>query len=272
MQTYTLKEIKAIAKEQGYSFACLFNNEGDKIVNFNNTKQNILDKLIEIEKKLNSKIISDGVYFVGLANKLGKGQHIDKLAVLKGSNLAQGNQQGTVIIQQAQPAESILSYAAALDYQKQISSLEYDNKFLKQQNDLLQKKINELESELKEVETLSESSENKGGLTDLIKDSGGILKGLAEAALPALDRYFDIQQKRIELEEKKLMLTAPKKQQAPAAPKQIEIGSKEHLQLIEKAYNDENEEELNKHLDALEQHLPDLYLQVMEKLNLSTNE
>ncbi len=170
---YTIKKLRDLAKEQSYKFACLYDSKDKKINNYNTLQVAISKQFDVIENRLKSPALLDGIYFVGLCQKYGRGQIIDKFPVMKGSgDTIAALTHYTVMSEQQKSTENVLSYESALAMQKDIARLENENHFLNANNVLMQEKINTLTAELKDCEdTLSQYEVNgvpvKSGLAEM---------------------------------------------------------------------------------------------------------
>lgn len=276
MKTYKLPEIRRIAKEQGYRFAALENAQGNRLVAYNTPTGKIDRKFDEIQKRLGSEVLPDGVYYVCLCTVHSRQSQADKLPVIKGNAKTTMNEHGMVIHQPtATPVKEIpevLTYQGALQLQAQISKLESEATFATFINSQLQEKIDELEEELDEIKAKLQTYENPDGSPKKspLAEAGDMLsttlKDIVPQALPLFDRYFDIQEKRIAAGIDRHVYKDPKKK----AP--IQVASKEHLDLIDKLYNENREEELNRQLDILEKKYPVIYKKVIVHLGITDSE
>jgi len=91
------------------------------------------------------------------------------------------------------------------------------------------------------------------------------LKEQSPVFISLADRYFNLEEKKIDLAAKKLDLTSLQK--TKTQPKTITPGSREHLILIETYFNNGNEAALNKELEKLEAADKELFNKVTERLN-----
>lgn len=279
--TYTIAQLKKLATEQNYKFACLFDNKDKKVNNFNTLQTPISKQFTIIENRLKSPALADGIYFVGMCEKYGRGQIVDKYPIIKGSNLAENGHSYTILQpQQTHATENVLSYESALAMQKENAKLENRVQLLEAQNVLLQEKIDELEEDLKESTTsLSEYVDGNGNpktnpLAEMGKNAGAWFKDVAPMFAPIADRYFDLKEKQIGLEEKKLDIKKGihKQPAKKMEEKKIAVGSDEFLNYIRKLHKEEEEEELNKCLDLLEQNFPEQYNDICEELDFFEEE
>lgn len=167
MNFYTIDQIKDHASDGSYKFVSVENHDGKDVVAQNRPGEGRFEeKLEEIETRLNSKALPDGVYYVCFKANQYKNSVTDKLAFLK------GNPQNVPLSQSPLPAkprpeESVRSYEAAIDDKvkvteltMRIESLERENAQLLKDKEVLQEEIDRLEEELEEFEeTLQEGEQ-----------------------------------------------------------------------------------------------------------------
>jgi len=253
MQTYTLTELKKLIKEQDYKTAALENLQGDRLLGFNNVKScDINEQFNKIEKRIKSVTIPNGYLNICMAISPTHQKNPDKFLLVKG-NLSEAaaipSQPSQIIIEKERSAE-VLTWNEALKLHSELAALREENKALIE-------KIERYEEE--EEETLSEAPPGDNlNLLSFLKEQSPILITLA-------DRYFNLEDKKLEL--KKTELDLKNLIKTKTAPKQITPGSREHLILIETYYNNDNEEALNKELEKLQIVDNDLYIKVVERLN-----
>ena len=260
MKHYTPTEIKAAVKQQGYKTAALENNKGERIQQFNSTRTSTIAKQLElIHKRLQSDVFEDGIYYILCASSIQNQKRPDKYPIIKGKfNQSMLNDNGNthqpVIIQS--PSQDVLSWEAALSYQKQISDLT--------------NKVNQLQLELNNAQILLEEFENEETNLGDAPDTSivGYLKEVLPSILPMADRYFDLEEKKLNVQSQQQR--QPAQQRPPAERKPITTGRFQHLALIEHYYNSGQDDKFNNELDKLENFNTDLYNQICIKFNIDT--
>jgi len=267
MKTYTPQELKHAVKEQGYKIAALDNNKGERVQNFNALKHTpIIKQLDLIQKRLNSDLFDDGIYYVIMAQSVRGIKTADRYPIVKGKftpDMLEDKNPAPIYVHS--PSQDVLSWEAALSYQKQISDLQSQVKALQLENNYLQIQIEDLENE--ETDGLSAPATGGNDFLSFLKDSVPNL-------LPVVDRYFNIEEQKINLESQKL--NRPQQQQRqrtttkqePQNKQPIVVGSFNHLALIEHYYNTDQDEKLNLELDKLEEFNAELCAQVCNKLGI----
>jgi len=260
MKHYTPTEIKAAVKQQNYKTAALENNKGERIQHFNSTKTSNINKQLDlIHKRLQSDIFDDGIYYILMATSIVNQKKPDKYPIIKGKfnqSMLNDNEQKHQIIVQS-PSQDVLSWEAALSYQNQISQLTSE--------------VNRLKLELNNANTLLEEyeeEEENRGLNDTTT-TGSLMEYLKEVVpsiLPMADRYFDLEEKKLNLQQSK-QRPAQQQQRKP-----IITGSFQHLALIEQYYNAGHDEKLSRELDKLEEFNTDMYKQVCAKFGIEIDE
>lgn len=261
MQAYSLKELDKICKENGFKFACLEDAYGERLITFNGANSDVTKRMAEIKRRLENDITPSGIYYVLFANNIREKAKPQKFAYAKG-DVSKQNTNGQNVIQLVK-SEQVLSWDSALKYMQEIQELKSANAQLLTTNGYLQQRIDELEADLEELDKGSALEDgNQNGLLTFLKDS-------APTLVSALDRYFDLEEKKLNVQSNKPIIQQGAQQNTR---KLMKIGSQEHLDLIEKLYKEQNEVALNVQLDKLEAANPDLYKQVCQTLNISEND
>jgi len=266
MKNYKWPEIGKIAKEQGYKLAALENLNGEKITSFNQIKTPIDKHLRTLETRLKSDIHPDGVYNVLLAHSISKSRTPDRYPVVKGnlthdqlSEIEKKSMPLTPVIVQPE-AERVLTWDSALQMQQTISTqaariqqLEFENAQLADQ----------LDDAIAELSNLQE--------TQKPNDTVSFLKETLPSLLPAIDRYFDLEEKKLSIAQGQPTKTQTRQTQG-RKPAVFTPGSPNHLVFIEYLYRQNKEDKLNYELDRLEEANPDLYNTVCEKLGIELSD
>lgn len=278
LKEYTIKDIEKYLPN--YRLIKIEDVNGREIVNYNNPSTDIKKHFQQALKRFNSDLIPDDYYYFCLSLTARKAKDPDKFLVKKGNPQ---QDQPTKNIQPVQTKNDLISINAALDYITQIANLKNDVTRLELENKQLKEECAELSAELEELEAEKGEglSENKNNSTvDYLKET-------APTVLASLDRYFELQERKIQLEEKKIekgiFTPSQQSQTKPGTQKQtvkrkpiqkltFEIGSPEHLNYVRLLYNSNREEELNKELDKLEQQTPAEYEIICNELNLFEDE
>lgn len=260
MKTYSINQLKKLAKEQGYKLAALENQTGKRLQSFNKLTTKVDTQLNTIATRLQSEIYEDGIYTILLSRTINNMQDPDRYQILKGQLKPEH-----VEIKEAPPilstkAEEVLTWSSALAMQQQISNLTAEVRQLKFENNLLQSQLDAMEEEDNNL------SESPGQNTELKSGTQTFLSETLPSLLPVLDRFFDQEDKKLEL--KKMELAARTKSRIKQQPirKPIEVGSQEHLNIIEHYFNTKQEQKLDKELDKLEAVNEALYLEVCKRL------
>lgn len=256
MKTYSINQLKKLSKEQGYKLAALENATGKRLQSFNKLTTKVDTQLSTIESRLKSEIYEDGIYTVLLSRTINNMQDPDRYQIIKGAL-----KPDHVEIKEATPivhtkAEEVLTWASALQMQQQISNLTAEVRQLKFENNLLQSQLDAVEDN-----ELSEGTETPG---ELKSGTQTFLSETLPSFLPIIDRYFDQEDKKLEL--KKLELLAKKNAVKNPIRKPIEVGSQEHLNIIQHYFTTNQTDKLDRELDKLEQANEPLYLEVCKQL------
>lgn len=268
VKQYTLKDLEKFLND--YKNVRFEDLNGKAFINWNNHHKDIKTHFKDCIKRFNAEIIPDGFYYFCFSTATRNNKQSDKYLVSKGKPPAETPQQITpqFLNNSGQSKNDLISVSAALDYISQIAelknkvfTLETENKLLKDENAVLNAEL--------------ESAENDENLSE--KEPAGVMEYIKETApqlIMLADRYFEQQDKKIELERMRLNTG----QSAAATPnkkrviKKLETGSEEHLNFIRMLAANDKDEQLNIELDKLEQANPEKYAQICTELNIDTNE
>ena len=270
IKEYTIKELQDLSKN--YKLCMIEGLNGIKLTTWNPIKIPIKDHFNKCVERFCSKITPDGYYYFCFSqavrfNKDGSTKYLIKKGTPpqleeKPHNEMQNNK------------NDLLSVTSALAYITQIAELrvslqvaEMELKRVKDENAVLEAEIEEYERE----EGLSDNKTN--GITEYLKETAPSLMALA-------DRYFEHQDKKLNLEQQRIdkgINTPIQKENPPKQPikrniKVFESGSEEHLNYIRLLYNNQNEEQLNKELNKIEITHPIQYQNICNELNLFEDE
>lgn len=263
MKTYSIQELKKISQEQGYKICSLENAQGEKIQPFNvPTKTTLVKHLDTITNRLKTDLYPDGLYYIVLNTYVANSKNSKKFPIVKGilnpEELKEQTKPVTTIIQQS---HDVLSWESALKLHHELTELKSEVKRLEYENNLLQQQLEEMETE-------SEGLNDAPGSNIL-----SYLKETIPSLMPILDKHFELQERKLNLEELKIN----KGTYTPPQPKKkftrvkIVPGTQNHLNLIEHYFSINNDTRLNEELDKLEEVSTELYLQVCEKLGINTD-
>lgn len=269
VKVHSQKEIEDIAKN--YKLCTIEDMNGKKVTTWNSIKKPIKDHLRDCFKRLELNIYPNGYYNICFAQAVRfQKDHNDKYIYCKGKAPTEGPQYLANNGNNGVNKNDLLSVQSALGYITQIAELTTEKNRLEMELKNAKEEITLLEAELAEYER------EDGGLSDK-KDSDTMtfLKDQSPAIMGVLDRYFELQDKRLSLDEKRLNMGAkPSQNKDPIKRtiKKFEIGSEEHLNYIRLLYKEEKEEQMNKEIDKLELAVPEKYELICNELNLFEDE
>lgn len=268
MKTYTIKDLKTLSTQQGYKLAALENSKGERVQPFNKITVSLTKQFDTITNRLKSDLFDDGLYYVLLSQSISKSKNADRYPIVKGKLTADDLKEHTnpVNIIHTTPAQEVLTYEAALNYQQTISDLKNEISLLKLERTNLMEQLQEALDE-------NELSENTQPSENMMQT---FLKEAMPSVMPVLDRYFDLEEKKLNLLELKANKkpTQQKTVFRPQTEKRIPIvtGSQQHLELIELYYKKDLDDKLGLELDKLEAHDFELYKKVCEKLGIDISD
>ncbi len=256
MKIYKLSQLKAMCTQQGYKLARLENSQGETMTSYNKITKPISGQFNVIQKRLNSEILPDGIYYVCLAPTIQKSSNPDKYPIQKGkeNSLQQHNNGLNNHNHTFQLApESLLTSESALKLLTEISDLKAENSRLKLENQYLQQELDEAEEE--------GLAENK---TDTKTELFKVIQESAPALVGGLSEYFKLENRKVDLEESKLALKK-KAVKTTRSFQRIEPGTSAHLALIEMYDKQGKDDKLEREIEKIKAINEPLYNQLMEK-------
>lgn len=261
MKTYSIQELKKISQEQGYKICSLENSQGEKIQPFNvPTKAKLTQHLDTITNRLKTDLYPDGLYYIVLNTYVANSKGAKKFPIVKGTYTDTELKEQTVLIPKLIPTQSheVLTWDSALKLHQELTDLKSEVKQLQYENNLLQQQLEEIE----DVEPLNEGLQQNSIIS--------FLKETIPSFMPIVEKHFELEEKKLNLEHLKLNNTVNLKKSNTRI--KIIPGSQNHLNLIEHYFNTNQDEKLNIELDKLQNINQDLYKNVCDKLDIQENE
>jgi hypothetical protein len=233
MKQFTIEELIAVQENQQYKYLALFDSAGKPIIPFNPNSIKASERLREIETRLKSQGLKDGLYIVKCKNSVGKTVSTDDYPIFKGENLACGPD--PVVPIQHLPAYSpeVLTYDQALKLNIEVERYKLENQALKKEIVSLNAQIAELEDNQAHLSEEPEPS--------LMDNANSFLQNAMQFVAPLLDQHFALKQQQLGLEAMKLQRLGgmPMRPQAPRA--NPETSQKETLEAFIMSYQDDPE-------------------------------
>ena len=274
MKTYTWPQLKALVREQSYKMAAVENQQGERVIPFNAYKKNQpnLDAQFKvIQTRLKGEAYPDGIYWLCLAHNINSARNPHRYAIMKGKvTEEQAAAASTTVIERhtmtQAPVDRVLGWDNAVAMNRQIAELTAEVSRLKFENGMLRQQIAEMEMEAEEEPGLLGDGSVSGLKT--------FLSETLPQMMPAIDRYFELEGRKLDLEEMKLKSNNGHNGHKRSAGERREIvpGTQDHLNLIEYYYSKNDEGKLNAELDKLEAVNRELYHQVLERLGMTEEE
>lgn len=211
----TWSDLERAVKSGDFKHVKLQDSDGGDLVSFNSNvnKISFADNLKKIQKKITA--MDDGLFIVLCQHRFGKGVTPQKFLFGKGSYTLSEEKPH----QEEKHVEPALSVKSALENVEKSSKAMAENDYLKKElselkakfevlEEKYKKEISELTAEIDDlndtIETLEEGEgESSGG--DGMKTMADFLKETVPSVLPALDRYFDLKEKKLNLEQTKFL-------------------------------------------------------------------
>jgi len=194
MKIYTIEEISELMAEQGYKYCSLVDYAGTPVIPYNSHKMTSATRLKEIEKRLGSKALKDGYYYVKCKNAI-QTKVSDDYMIYKGEKPLSDDTPvpapAPILIQEKinfQP--EVLTYEGALKLQVELERLKLENAALK-------KELEQLQLEIKEYESDKMLSEDENKTPQLLENAKSFLSEIVQFAAPLLDKHFELKEKAL---------------------------------------------------------------------------
>lgn len=252
--------------------AALEDSNGQRILAFNQAHKVKIGKHLEkIPQRLDADTRPDGVYYVLMAYNISGTKTPDRYPLVKGKVepevLAEAEKKIMPLtpVQIVNPEPAVRGWDEALADKQAIANLTSEVERLKNENSRLTAQVEELEAELEEADQGGQLAEGA------VNPTVAFLKEQSPTLIALADRYFGLQEKRLELDALKLnggsvRSSAGRKQSATRRP--MVPGSPPHLQLIRHYFSQGNDARMNAELDKLEQANPEAYAAITAELGL----
>lgn len=241
MKIYELSELQKTAKEHGFNHIALIDTHDHKIVPFNKNNITIENQFKKIKKRFDSELCQDGEYIVLMAESIRATSNPNRFSIVKGNPKALPTKTEMSLT----PAQEVLTWSSALQMTQDIAILRAENMFLKKENELLQKEIEEYELELQAAQMPGENGlldQAKNGVSSFLNDNGPMLINIA-------DKFFAMKDRELALQEKGITKGI---QNTTVGKKNMVVGSEAHLNIIRAFFENEDEKQMNYHLDLLQ--------------------
>ena len=203
----TIQDFKKIQDKQDYKHLRLEEQNGATMIPYNTSGTKPGPKMADIMKRISSPGVNDGVYVVCAKNSYNNKVTPDKFYIKKGElpeESSKGSQTYFLKNQNVDPDKvKVHSVKEAIELEVKVKKLELE---LEEKDRIikgLEADIDELETEMGIVkaESLEDAPDNPW------MQLGEMAKSMFEGAIPVIDRHYDIQEKRMNLEANKFMMT-----------------------------------------------------------------
>lgn len=193
----SIDAVAKIVREQGYRYCCLLSSTYQTIVPFNRPgKEKIEAKITEIKKRMQA--LPDGLYYVMCKNSFTPSVQGDNYPVIKGNvQVSEGTPQAQPGITVQAPApvimgdpSKVMSYTEALLLTQENATLKAEVQFLKAENV-------RLNAELAAKTTALSEAGDKPMWQEWADNT-------LPSILPIIDRYFDLEERKLQVKEKEL--------------------------------------------------------------------
>lgn len=175
MHPIHLNSLKQFLMSEGFNFICCIDSKGDRIANYNVAKDKINEKATEIVKALNSKVFSDGIYYIEYKSTANGNKK--KFPIQKGDSIVESD---TITINKQEAfAESAMNIDEIIQLKTDLVRLEIENENLKQK--------------VEDLEFISEDDND-----DNDESGSNNISTILTIASPIIEKYFSLEEKKIE--------------------------------------------------------------------------
>jgi len=248
--TYTFDEFKDLQKVQKHPFLALCHLDGSHIVPFNGYGVDPKEKEKEIETALKSPLLDDGIYLI-----VTKASHSKKAAQLE-YPITVGTPKPIEQPMEEPTPKLAENFSPSVTSYKEVLELRVEMERLRLENESQANYIKELEETIEEFE---KAEQEQGDLLNEAQPSNLEVWGekLMTFLAPAMDKHFEIQDKKINLRMMELQ-----SRQAQPSVQQPAANDNEQYQMNAVKYTDQKIKEfINKYKEDPEkyEHLAAIY-------------
>jgi hypothetical protein len=194
MRIFTIKDVERLINEQNYKFCGLFDQSGKTIIPFNPNGKLVypLEKLKEIENRINSEILPDGYYTIKCKTSV-RMSNADNFVIYKG-NLSETDKQPVtpLIVEKPIFQPEVLTYEGALKLQIELERLKLENASLK-------KEIENLNDQLSEIDEATVLNDSENSKNEMFQNAKTFLSEAMGFVAPLLDKHFELKEKALGL-------------------------------------------------------------------------
>lgn len=210
MEITDISTIKDEIKKGTYKSISLWDYEENLLIPYNTGKIPVGERIKEIEQYLKAPGAEEGLYIVKCRNAFRTNDkikphyyYISKGDVDLSESKEQSEKQKIVIEKKTEAqCENVLSYAAVIDLKTELIEVKSENSRLKEKIAELEEELEEAIEIIEEYEIEKEELSENGGNT--ISKIDSIIESLSQGAIPILEKHFQIQERKIRLEEAKV--------------------------------------------------------------------
>lgn len=219
----------------GCKFLRLQTLDGSPVVSFNMVGKPWKPKFTEIVRRMPT--LPDGIYNFQCQDNISKGAFSHSVLYGKGKFEPLSENPPVKQLAEIRSESPLLSVESAMENVKASANALAENSFLKQENERLKKDLADCNTKLEALKYLEEEEE------ETEEPSAGLswLKETVPALLPLADRFFEMEEKKLALQEKKFL--HEKGYEIPGVQKRKEtnalppIGSPDFARLVEEITN-----------------------------------
>ena len=264
----TIEDFQKVQDTQNYKHLGLFTADNKPLVRFNSNSKSPVERLEMIKTRLDSPMLEEPYYII-------KGKYNTQTdTVTDDYKIKNPN----INISMSEPIEmpqingsKVYSLKEGIQLNTELIKEQFENTYLKEKIKTLEEKISLLEDEINNLEAENDklSEEN----TPLENNVGNWLSEISKVALPVLDKYFELQERKLNIQNDYI---EPPKNVDDTAFNDLDMYVREFIQTVDdntkavltQMYNDAYEKQnYDLFLENLKSQYPDIFQQLTEYIN-----
>lgn len=263
--------------DNGYKAISMFDLNGDRLIQYNNSKVPLKEKIKEVKQRLNT--LPNGIYILKLQFNYSQRTKPDTMYINKGNvdesvlNEAPPTPPQTIRERQTTKDEkkmdSVVSLDSALSRIEELSQLRAENAILIEKVKNLEQQISELETEISELEN------EAPGMAESKDIFGNWIEKITPTLAPLADEYFKLQNRKLRLEEFKIMNAAPQRKRQQQKQKTLQYPDINNEEQLNKFFNwleKLNDDDFSTIINDCKQNYPELYVLIEQEFFEDENE
>lgn len=197
-----LEQFKDEQKRTKYKHISLLKGDGSCLIKFNSQAKDFDSRFDEIQKRLQSSALLDGIYILAVKHSPRRDAVADEFQLIKGKpNLSENTTTSVQPTKTPKENPTVTSYSEVLKLEVELNKLRLENETLKKENERLTKENSELETENANLNSQLDELEGQEGLSegtgfDSIKTW---LNDAFQMVSPLIDKHYELKEHELKL-------------------------------------------------------------------------